>query len=480
MNTHTTMLLAVAAFAATAIAQGPDMLVTFSQTEQTLSGSGSTVLATIHPNEIAHLEWSNGPCLSPSAEKWAPRTAFHVLAGDEDANGVYFKPGIFGSIDALCGGIGTLPAIGGTNLRTVFWSPSTAMGTNISGAPGLRPGDVGRIVRNSAGLEGQIEYFMRREQFNMAMGLPLNTPIDIDGVAFQPGLGVYFSLDADILANTICGPTLLRDGDMLCVPDWSITWTPDFRVQSVLPNTCAVVYTEAQIDAMVVNAQVTDRFGNCLTNAVDLEDFDFDWSAPGGMSFACPGTAVAAPNFVFAVETGTGASLLTTVGGGQIYNHLCGAAGRPCGGGPTFGPQMGIRPASTTVGAASHICGVMSTYTQRFVLEPQQHVMTVPGGAPLGANMIDYGSPFAWNLAFLELVPPTVPGSIPAFPFSLTCFPDLYATSLNVWWFPLAGSWGSFPMVAIPPAFSGKILYQALGFGGSGFELSTPTVVDVN
>ncbi len=34
--------------------------------------------------------------------------------------------------------------------------------------------------------------------------------------------------------------------------------------------------------------------------------------------------------------------------------------------------------------------------------------------------------------------------------------------------------------VAIPPAFSGKILYQALGFGGSGFELSTPTVVDVN
>jgi hypothetical protein len=43
----------------------------------------------------------------------------------------------------------------------------------------------------------------------------------------------------------------------------------------------------------------------------------------------------------------------------------------------------------------------------------------------------------------------------------------------------LAGNWGSFPMVAIPPLWQGKVLYQAMGFGGSGLELSTPTVVDV-
>jgi hypothetical protein len=480
MNTTHRLLLAAAGLAGAAAAQGPDLLVTYSQPELTLSGSAGTVLKTLHPNEIAHLEWSNGPCANPSAEKWAPRTAFNVLAGDEDGNGVYFNPAIFGSIDALCGAIPTSPIAGSTNLRTIFWSPSAAMGTNISGGPGLRPGDVGRIIRNSAMQDGKVEYFMRQEQFNMAMGLPLATPIDIDAIAFQPGLGVYFSLDQDILANTFCGPTFLRDGDLLCVPDWAITWTPDFRVQSVLPNSCAVVYTEAQIDAMVVNAHVTDRFGACITSAGDLEDIEFDWSAPVGNVFPCPGAVVAAPNFIFAIENGSGASLLTTAGGGQIYVHLCGAAGTPCGGGPTFGPQMGIRPTSPTVGAASHICGLMSTFTHRFVLEPQQPVQTVPFGAPLGASMIDYGTPYAWNLALIELVPPTVPGSLPAFPFSLLCFPDLYAPSLLVHWFPLAGPWGSFPMVAIPPAFSGKVLYQAVGFGGSGFELSTPTVIDVN
>lgn len=478
MNTFPT-LLTLAALTAAAAAQGPDMLVTYSQSEQTLSGSGGTVMQTLRPNEIAHLEWSNGPCLAPSAEKWAPRTAFHVMAGDENGNGVYWQPTLFGPIDALCAAVSTSPVAGGVNVRTVFFSPSVAAGTNISGGPGLRPGDVGHFVRTTAG-DGQVEYFMRQEQFNLAMGLPLATPIDVDAICFQPGLGVYFSLDQDVAAVTFCGPTLLRDGDILCVPDWAITWTPDFRVQAVLPNSCAVVHNEAQVDAMVVAAAVTDRFGNCLTQAIDLESLEFDWNGTVGMVFPCPGTVVQAPRFLFSVETGTGASVLTTLGGGQIHSHLCGAAGRPCGGGPTFGPQMGIQPTSATVGAPSYVNALLSTFTTRFVLEAQQPVMTVPGGSPLGATMIDYGSPYAFNLAFLEIVPPTVPGSVSAFPFSLLCFPDLYAPSLFVHAFPLVGPWGSFPMVAIPPAFSGKVLYQALGFGGSGLELSTPTVIDVN
>lgn len=141
---------------------------------------------------------------------------------------------------------------------------------------------------------------------------------------------------------------------------------------------------------------------------------------------------------------------------------------------------MGIQPASTAVGAPSHVNALAAAFTTRFVLEPQQHVWSAPGGSPLGAFQIDYGTPWAWNLAFIELVAPTVPGSLSAFPFSLLCFPDLYAPTMNVYAWPLNGPWGSFPMIAVPPAFSGKLLYQALGFGGSGFELSTPTVIDVN
>jgi hypothetical protein len=361
----------------------------------------------------------------------------------------------------------------------VFFSPSVTVGNNISGGPGLRPGDVGHFVKTTAG-DGKVEYFMRQEQFNLAMGLPLNTPIDIDAICFQPGMGVYFSLDANIGTTNFCGAVFVRDGDILCVPDWAITWTPDWRVQSVLPNSMAVVYTEAQVDAMVVNAAVADRFGFCIPNAIDLESLEFDWSVPANQVFPCPGTVIQAPHFLFSTETMTGAGVLTTVGGGTIYNHLCGPAARSCGTGPTLGSQMGIQPTSVAVGAPSYVNALMSTFTCRMVIEPRQHqVFVFPAGAPLGSTMIDYATPWAWNLAFMEIVLPTVPTSVSAFPFSLLCFPDLYAPSLFIHAWPLAGNWGSFPMVAIPPLYQGKVLYQMMGFGGSGLELSTPGVVDV-
>jgi len=128
----------------------------------------------------------------------------------------------------------------------------------------------------------------------------------------------------------------------------------------------------------------------------------------------------------------------------------------------------------------SSVTGLAFTRTQGFVPRPQAPVVVAPFGAPLGATQIDYRPPYAWKLAFLEPVTATVPGSVPAFPFSQLCFPDHHAPSLVLHAWPLPGQWGSFPMVAIPPAFSGKVLYQMLGFGGSGLELSTPTVIDVN
>jgi hypothetical protein len=271
----------------------------------------------------------------------------------------------------------------------------------------------------------------------------------------------------------------VQDGAIVCVPDWAITWTPDFRVAAVAPNSAVVVFGEAQVDAMVVAANVADRNGACLTNAIDLEALDFDWSAPVASASPCSGAVVQAPHFVFSVQSGTGASLLTTVGGGAIYNHLCGPAATPCGG-ATLGMQMGLMPLTAAQGVASFVNALAFTRTQRFVTEPEVPVVTAPFGAPLGATQIDYRSPYAWNLAFVEVVPATVPGSFPAFPFSLLCFPDLYSPSLALHAWPLPGQWGVFPMVAIPPAFSGKVLYQMLGFGGSGLELSTPTVIDVN
>ena len=111
---------------------------------------------------------------------------------------------------------------------------------------------------------------------------------------------------------------------------------------------------------------------------------------------------------VFSVETGTGASVLTTALGGQIHNTLCGPAGISCGFGPTFGPQMGIQPAAATVGAASYVNALTGARTCHNVLEPQQHVVFSP--AP--PVQIDYNNPFVLSLVLIELVGSVVPSSV--------------------------------------------------------------------
>ncbi len=476
----TTRLLTTSLLLATATAQGPDLLLTFRAPEKTLSGSGGSLLQNLFPNEIHHLGWSSGPCTAMSTEKWSPRTCMHTMAGDENGDGQYWNPAIFGTIDALATPISLSPVVGGVNPRSVFWSPSAAMGTNISLFP-LRPGDVGRI--SNVPSDGQVEYFMRREQFNQALGLPLATPIDIDAIAFQPGMGVFFSLDSNIAGMTMCGPALILDGDLICVPDWAITWTPDFRVAAVLPVSASVVITEAQFDAFVVAAAVTDKNGLCIPNAVDLESIDFDWQGPVSQMFPCPGAVMQLPHFVFSTETMTGASLLTTIGGGQIYTGLCGPTGTACGSGPTFGPQLGIQPVSATQGANSFVNGLAFTWTARYVLEPQLHQLNY-GGAGGPPTTIHMGSPWFWNFTWIEFVVPTVPGSITVAPFwSSTCFPDLYVPSLIPWVMPVPapGGFGTFLSPAIPNGWTGKLLFQSLAFGGpTGIELSTPTVIDVN
>jgi hypothetical protein len=470
---------AVLALAAAAAAQNVDFLVTYSQPEQTLSGSGGTVLAQIRPNEVAQLAWFGGPC-PVSAEKWGPRTVYDTMAGDENADGTLFNPTLFGSIDALVATF--LPAGAGLdNQRTVFWSPSAAMGTNVSGAPSLRPGDVGRIVRNGGG-DGQVEYFMRREQFNQALGLPVATPIDVDAIAFSPQFGVFFSLDQDVVANTVCGPVTILDGAVIGIAQSSLTYTADLRIAAVLPGSAIQVYTEAQITAMVVNAQVTNRSGACVTTAVDLEALDISFAGVVVPASGCTAQPpIFVPNLLFTTETMTGASVLETAGGGQIHVGLCSPLGRSCGFGPTLGVQMGIQPTSGVLGAPSYVNALCSVRSGRYVLEPRNHVLTVfPAGAPPASTLIDVGSPFLFNFVFLELVSPFVPMSLPGFPFP-QFFPDVYIPSLAYYLMaPAAGGFGTFPMPGIPPFFAGKVLFQSVALTTAGtFELSTPAVIDV-
>jgi hypothetical protein len=475
---HLLSPLALLTLCSTAAAQFavPDWLLTFSQPETSMSGSGGTPLAQLLPNEVHHLDWSGGICNTVSAEKWAPRTAYDVMAGDENGDTDLFAPGLFGRIDAL---MATFLPAGSTrdNPRTVYWSPEAAMGTNVSSAP-LRPGDVGRIVRNGSG-DGQVQYFMRQEQFNLALGLPLTTPIDVDAIAFHPQFGVFFSLDTDIWITTACGPHFLQDGEIVGISMAALTLLPGPRIGPVVPGSAVVVYNAAAVDAMVVNSGVADRFGTCIPNAVDVESLEIDFNGTiTPVSNCTSGMTVFVPTLLFTTETMTGGSVLTTDLGGQIHSGLCGPLGRTCtSGGPTLGNQVGIRPVSAVLGAPSYINALCATETGRYVLQPRNHVLALGGlGAPAGATTIDVGSPFPFNFVFLEIVSPFVPASFPGLG---NHFPDIYVPSLLFYlWTPAIGGFGSFPMPAIPVGFTGKVLFQSVAFGAP-FELSTPAVVDV-
>jgi len=449
-------------------AQGFDFLYTTSQNEQTITGSGGTVLRDIHPNDIVGMPALPCPQL---AEKWSPRQCFITMAGDEDNDDSYWEPGIMGSIDALI-----TTSITGTatvNQRTVWYSPSVALGTTISGVPGLRPGDIGRIVRNGV-LDGKVQYFIRQEMINLALGLPITTSIDVDAAAWGPNNGLFLSLDADISCSPCGGATLLRDGDVFCIPPSAYTLTAAGTLTAVLPNSAVLVYTEAQMDLFTASAAVTDRFGVCVTSVIDTEALDIDFTLPSTIVIpGCTGTPVIVPTLIFTAETLTGGAILTTAFGGQIHGSTCGLLGTSCSSGPTLGNQIGLRPPTALLGIPSYVNALASTRIFAYVAEAK--VAQIPMFTPA---QIDFNTPGFMTWVFLTFAP-TGPGVVaPSTPFiwGFLGFPDYYAVPNFMGTIP-----GGFATYTSPPIpFVCDLVFQGVTITSAGtIEASTPTMVEV-
>ena len=454
-------------------AQAPDILFTTTRPEQTLSGSGGTILHATHPNEVLRLLPGPGPA---TAEKWAPRTMFHVHAGDDDADDRYWQPGMFQQIDALLSDtFGTGP----TNQRKLFFSPAVPMATAVSGGPGLRPGDVGRI-RKLGGLDGQVEHFITAEQIQLALGLPpVPAFVNVDAFAAQPNLGVMFSIETDTPVMLAMGPPTVLDGDVMLIPPAALAYSGTGTIAAVLPGSAVVAYREAQLDNAVTNAVVTDRDGICLNTIIDADALEIDLMLP--IAFTVPSMfgPVAVPHVIFAGESLTGGGVLDTFMGGRIRPHPSGQLGNNCGVGPTFGSQVGLLPPSAgSPGIASSVNSLATAQVCTFVTEtptPQ-----VPMGTP---TQVDYQSPGTPSIMLLSFAPGG-PGAVPlsATPgFPGNCYPNYYpgtgAGPFSLGWSfagPGFGSW------AIPPIpFPGDLLFQMVTFTSTGLELSTPTIIEV-
>ncbi len=443
------------------------MLFAVSQPQQTQSGSAGTVLKNLAVNEVALVDFL--PCPTTGAEKWGPLTCYQTMVGDTNGDGLFYEPAMFGKIDALVHVY--LPGAIFTP-RSVFWSPTIPMGTTISGAPGLRPGDTGRIT-GGGGLYGQVQRFLSAEQVQSSLGMGASAPIvvDVDAIACDPPIGIFFSLDQDQFVNTTCGTTFVRDGDVLMIPPSAITWTPDLRVLTLTPGCALVVWSEAQMDLFVQNANVANASGSCVSAITDLEALDIDFLGRQFPLTFCSGTYWI-PSLFFSGETTTGAALLTTANGGQIAQSACGPLATTCGGGATLGNQMGLLPLSGTQGVPSYLSALdVVGFAERFVIEPKQHV--IPFGT---AAQLDVYTPLPFTLIAVDIVPPNVAPHAPLLP--QVFFPDLYILNNTPWsmfWFGAGFTTITTPPIPVPA----KLVFQAGGIVGGNIMLSTPATVDV-
>jgi hypothetical protein len=493
MKTFQLSLLTHLSLTAALAAQQSTLLFTPKLDEETRSGSNGTVLRNLANNAIGFVTPS--AALAASAEKFAPSLAFQTLAGDEDADGDVHSPGLFGTIDAIAvlpydwdAELGARPRQRPVTMLDCYVSPSTDVGTNVSGAPGLRRGDCGRIVRTPAG-NGQVTWFIRAEQLISAFGMfdpatmmPL-TPndIDLDAITVAGNRDIFVSFDGNhsmrLFINGALANFAVADGAVVAIP--AAAWVPNARgeVANVLANRGVIVMQEPQANALVVNAALTDNAGACVPAMVDTEGLAID-PVGGVFNSQWGNQQVTWPHLLLTGELMSGAGVITTRNAGQIAQVNGGALARACGTGPTNGVQLGIAPS----GSVSPLIALESLRQEPcwFVLgSPTPHGLGGPVEVHIGTNL---PTAFAFLGLGLGVLPVSPSIAAPAF-LNNGCFPELYPAILPnpLIAIALAAGMGNARFGALSvgasPVVAPGILFQAVTMAGGALHLSSPVTL---
>ena len=421
--------------------------------EQTLSGSGGTILGRLTKQDIEVVTPREGG--GYSAEKFATSVGWSTLAGDFNGDGVYYEHDLFHAIDAML----TISPDGPPSLRDVFVSPARAAGSGCLGT--LEPGDVAAIGRS-----GVLEYFVTEQLIRRAFDIPQNRDANVDAVCLDRFGNLLISVEKN---TVILGGVAVGDGAVLCVPAADITHSGR-TITSIVPGSGFVLYTERQMDDMVVNARVANSALGVVQEIVDTDGLCQDPRGGKRDIHLEDGRDVTVAELLFSGQRLQGGGVLSTLNNGSIAE----INGVPLGvwngtHWDTEGPRVGLEASDRLVGSLNALD--IERPVCRFVLDTDdplvaagEAVRVIAGGLAPYSVFVLYARPG-----------PGAPCQVAAStPLSNACFPDWYSGGILY-----SGSADAEGYVRFVRPYGGGMagqvqVMQAVGISPAGRGLSAP------
>jgi hypothetical protein len=441
--------------------------------ETTLSGSFGTPLGSLNRADIAVV--TPDPMAAYSAEPFLTKMNTNVELGDRDGDGVIYQVLLTYGIDAL-----HFCQPGDARNLNLFMSIQNDLAATSS-LPEIRDGAIFSLRGG-----GTIQVYLSEAHINAAFGLA-GAPFDVDAFAIDPYGNIALSFDDDTWLYG--GSVLAEDGALLVIPAVALTLGP-CQVTTVIPNSGFILHSEAALDGFVASAGVAGNAGTPITTISDLDGLDVDPDG-GSLNIQIP-PSVLNPNpgleydnpfegqwlqvshWRFNGLALTGASVLTTSGGGAIESMNGVLLGSPV---VTTGTQVGLA-ASGSVRALDGLASVAKPNPARFVLDGDT---TMAPGLPFELYWQGAKPGSAIFLGFKIHAPGALTGAAPPSGILMNPGHCLFMTGLTLNPTPipagLAGGSGIAPLIPgiVPPGL--EITIQAFGPLGSVAAVSSPMTV---
>ena len=204
------------------------------------------------------------PLVPPCAEKFLPVNGLLTLLGDENNDSSIWEDQRPGAVDALQ----WRPGQPRRTARHLYFSTSTDIDDCISAGGDFHDGDIGRIEA-----DGKFVFFLTEDQIRSAFGMPTDEEINVDAFTLDEATQrCYLSFeDAEVVDTVNAGVVNIEDGAVVCIPLIALG-----EPSTVAANSGLLVAHEAQVDNMVANSAVWDRSSNPAVSIGDLDGLEID------------------------------------------------------------------------------------------------------------------------------------------------------------------------------------------------------------